>query len=213
LTCPVLAKEKVMKQSKTLASRLRFFKIKKVRAYVLAGGQSRRIGSDKLLFEFNNTTLLKNTLQICSTLFSTVKIVAKDSNKFKSLSTPVLIDSTLADGPMAGVISALEDCSDDYCFITGADFYDFNEDVIKKVVKSYQNEQYLGLKINGRLQPLCGIYHYSCLVEFKKIAQTKNYKMADSLEQLNSRYIEILLPKWRNINHPEDLEAIRRDHV
>jgi molybdopterin-guanine dinucleotide biosynthesis protein A len=202
-----------MIKSKTLADRLRFFDSNKVSAYVLAGGQSRRIGSDKLFFGFNNTTLLKNTLQICSILFSNVKIVAKDSNKFESLSTPVLIDSTLADGPMAGIITALEDCLNDYCFITAADFYDLNEDIIHKVLQSYKNEQYLGLKINNRLQPLCGIYNRSCLPVLFNIAQTKNYKMLDAIKHLQSRYIELTLDNWRNINDPEDLETIRRENV
>jgi len=202
-----------MINKRTLADRLRFFKIKKVRAYVLAGGQSRRIGLDKLLFEFNDTSLLKNTLQICSYIFSDIKIVAKDSYKFRSFSMPVLLDSTLADGPMAGIISALEDCKNDFCFVTAADFYDLNESIIHKVLKSYLNEQFLGLKINNRLQPLCGIYHRSCLPELKNIALTKNYKMVDALRQLQSRYIELSLNKWRNINNLEDLEAIRKEYV
>lgn len=202
-----------MINEETLADRLRFFNTKKVRAYVLAGGQSRRIGLDKLLFEFNNTTLLKNTLKICSCLFSDVKIVAKDSYKFESLSNLVLIDSTLADGPMAGIITALEDCLDDFCFITAADFYDLNENIISYILQSYLKDQYLGLKINNRLQPLCGIYHRSCLPVLKEISLTKNYKMVDALKQLQSRSIELSIKKWRNINNPEDLEEIKREYV
>lgn len=184
-----------------------------ITAYILAGGQSRRLGTDKLFAEINQTNLLQKTIETCSNLFSSVKIVAKESSKFEILATSVLLDSDLADGPMAGIISSLEDCHDEFCFITAADYYDLSEAILHTIIESYRNEQYLGLKINGRLQPLCGVFHKSCLPKLKEIAKTKNYKMVDALESLDSHYVEVSFPKWRNINYSEDLEEIRRENV
>ncbi|MFQ5608576.1 MAG: molybdenum cofactor guanylyltransferase, partial [Candidatus Zixiibacteriota bacterium] len=93
-------------------------------AYVLAGGQSRRMSGDKLFLEINGKSLLKRTLEVCRSRFDEVWIVAKESEKFAGLDYPVVIDWPGADGPLAGIIAALSDCTESACFVTAADLYD-----------------------------------------------------------------------------------------
>jgi molybdenum cofactor guanylyltransferase len=202
-----------MRFDKTLAKRPRFFNKIEITAYILAGGQSSRIGFDKLLTQVNNNNLLEKTIKSCSLIIKTVKIVAKEKTKFAQFPNEILIDSHSADGPLAGIIAALEDCSKEFCFITAADFFDLNSHIISTIINEYANEQYLGMFINGMRQPLCGIYHKSSLHTMKKSAGESNYKMSDVLKKLNARFVKTNIAPWRNINHPIDFEAIKREYV
>lgn len=186
---------------------------KNVAAYILAGGQSRRIGYDKLLAPIPKLSLIENSLLICQQVCNPVKIAAKEKEKFASLCVEIVIDDPTTDGPLAGIIAILEDCPDEYCFITAADFYDLNSELIMATIENYKNEQYFSFKINDRIQPLCGIYNKSTLGVMKEAALQSDYKMHEILKHLDTRFLPIKINPWRNINNSEDLEFIRRGNV
>lgn len=184
-----------------------------ITGYILAGGQSRRIGLDKLFETFGTESLLQKTIATCQKSTSEIYIVAKDKLKFENFPLKVLIDDPIADGPLSGIITALKDCKNEYCFITAADFYDLKPEIIQNLIRSYQNEQFLGMNINNEVQPLCGIYNKSCLPILEQAAKNDIYKMKNILENLNSKFIDVKITPWRNINLPEDLEEIKQEYV
>ncbi len=184
-----------------------------IAAYILAGGQSRRMGLDKLFESVGSQSLLTKTIETCHNITSETYIVAKDKRKFEALPYKILIDDPIADGPLAGIITALKNCKEEYCFVTAADFYDLNPELIQNLAKIYKNEQFLGMNINNRIQPLCGIYNKSCLQVLQEAAKNCNYKMKNILENINSKFINIEISPWRNINLPEDLEDIKQAYV
>jgi len=177
-------------------------------AYILAGGQSRRLGQDKLFVRHKGRSLLSHTIEICTEVFDTVKIVAKSTEKFQSTSCEVVIDWPGADGPMAGIIAALQDCRDDCCFIVAADLPDLNKDVITTIINTYTDQQYAGLQEKDKPQLLCGIYHISALSVLTAQAKKGNYCMTDTLKDLSHTLIPVTSSTWRNVNRPSDLEKL-----
>ena len=184
-----------------------------ISTYILAGGQSRRMGLDKLFESFGTESLLKKTIATCLKTTKRIKIVAKEKTKFEEIPYQVLLDDPIADGPLAGIITALKDCREGHCFITAADFFDMNPEIIRSLIELYRDEQFLGMIINNQKQPLCGIYNKDCLPALEQAAHNNNYKMTSVLETLNSKYLTVNVSPWRNINFPEDLEVIKRENV
>ncbi|UCD94391.1 MAG: molybdenum cofactor guanylyltransferase [Candidatus Zixiibacteriota bacterium] len=184
-----------------------FFMVSKdLIAYVLAGGSSRRMNTDKLFLKIGGKSLLERTIATCEACFEQVKLVAGQSAKFSSLGYTVVLDSPRAGGPMAGVIAALEDCDTDSCFVTAADLVDLSAEVIYSLVSRYRGQQYLGLIETDGLQPLCGIYHKSSLQAFYRCAQNNEFCMDASMKALNHNGVVLPPGQWRNINCPKDLE-------
>lgn len=198
-----------MKYEKTLASRLGFFNANEISAFILAGGQSKRFGYDKLLAQIGDTSLLDNTITVFSKLFKNVIIVAKDITKFSDYHIPILLDDPVAKGPMSGIIAALKHCPTDYCFLSASDFWGIKPDIIYHLYNTYNNEDFLGYSINGRIQPLFGIYKKSSLKSIQRAAEKGKYSLVDVLESFNSRYVQIRLENWRNVNYPSDLKNLR----
>jgi molybdopterin-guanine dinucleotide biosynthesis protein A len=178
---------------------------KKITAYILAGGGSRRMGVDKLFLQVDGQSLLERAIAVCESYFGQVKLVSGDADKFSSLDYPVVLDSPKAKGPMAGVIAALEDCQSDSCFVTAADLLDLRTEILASIIAGYNGQQYFGLLESGGIQPLCGIYHKSALEVFYKFAKENNYGMTEAVKNLAHDGIIVPAGSWRNINCPEDL--------
>ena len=177
-------------------------------AYILAGGQSRRMGRDKLFIEMNEQSLLSRTMSSCRAVFSEVALVARSKEPFSQFDCRILIDMPGIDGPLAGVITAIEDCRSEMLFITAADLYDLNADTIRTLLKTYNGEQYLGIRERDHIQPLCGIYAKTALDTLLKAAQEGTTRMSEAIHGLECRFIPPPSGNWRNINSPEDLKTL-----
>ena len=181
-------------------------------AYILAGGQSRRMGRDKLFLKCGDEPMLMRTIRICRDAFATVTLVARSRAKFESLGCTVLLDNPQAQGPLAGVIAALEECTEECCFVTAADLYDLDTQIIDRLCASYRGEQYLGLRESDLPQPLCGIYHRSALPHLKRRAAVGQFRMIEAIAGLEHRMLPIGNENWQNINCPSDLNDIGVRH-
>ncbi|MFH1701265.1 MAG: molybdenum cofactor guanylyltransferase [Candidatus Zixiibacteriota bacterium] len=173
-------------------------------AYILAGGSSSRMGINKLSLKWKGQSLLERIIETCASECDKIRLVGniiliKEIRGFK-----VLPDFPLARGPMAGVLSALEDCPEDICFITAADLIDVTSQNIADLFKRYAGEQFLGYCEDGGPQPLCGIYHKSASEIMLAMAEQSNFKMQDVVVRLDARLLPLTNKKWRNINTPRD---------
>lgn len=179
-------------------------------AYVLAGGKSRRLGRDKLFVPIEGRPLLERTLRVCREVFPDVKILAREKTKFANFDCAIVLDHPQAQGPLAGIISALEDCSDPACFITAADLCDLDHRVIHELLAEYDGEDYFGLNEGARRQPLCGIYSATALDVLRERAEQGVFDLQSALDCLITRFIPAPTGRWRNINTEIDLKQAAR---
>lgn len=213
---PELAKENVM-HSQYRGHPAAFLHSDRIcrRAYLIAGGDSRRMGRDKLFITVGNQTLLSHVHSILGNRFHEVTIVARNHEKFAELPYRVIIDSPEAQGPLAGLISALDDCPEKYCFVCAVDLPDISTEIIDRLLAAFAGEDYLGLREtaigpdgpNARIQPLCGIYSKSVVPTLIRQASTGDYCLSDAISKLNTESIEPDSKKWRNLNYPSDVEG------
>lgn len=174
-------------------------------AYILAGGQSRRMGQDKLFLTLDGSTLLERVMYTCRKSFRLTKLVAKGQNKFRKFDIPVLLDYPGVAGPLAGILAALRDCRESACFISAADLPDLDGETIYDLVHQYEGEEFLGLKETENIQPLCGIYSTALIDRLLKESKKPDYRIHEIIMTLNYRLLPVKKNVWRNINTPQDL--------
>jgi molybdopterin-guanine dinucleotide biosynthesis protein A len=162
------------------------------------------MGTNKLSLKWKGQSLLERIIETCASVCDEVKLVGNSAEINRTETLKVLSDFPRAQGPMAGVISALGDCSEDICFITAADLIDITSQNIIELFRGYAGEQFFGYSEDGFSQPLCGIYHKSALKIMLSMAERDNFKMQDAVEKLNSRLLPVPNKIWRNINTPRD---------
>src|SRR6266545_2118960 len=91
----------------------------KVTAFVLAGGKSTRMGTDKAFLEFQGRSLLQNALELAQNVAGEVRIVG-DPERFSPWGT-VVQDFYLDRGPLGGIHAALASSSTDLNLMIAVD--------------------------------------------------------------------------------------------
>jgi molybdenum cofactor guanylyltransferase len=92
---------------------------------VLAGGQSRRFGSDKALAQFRGMTLLEHVLRGLTALgFAQVVLTAKEPQRYAAIAfagIELVMDEHAAQTPLAGLLAGLKASRHELVFACAAD--------------------------------------------------------------------------------------------
>src|SRR5256885_8246683 len=81
---------------------------KGVAGYILAGGGSTRFGRDKALAEIGGRPMLEGMIELLQSVTRPVKIVGV-AGKYAAFGAEIVEDRWPGEGPLGGIITALED--------------------------------------------------------------------------------------------------------
>jgi molybdopterin-guanine dinucleotide biosynthesis protein A len=98
--------------------------VQSVSIALLAGGQSRRLGTDKamLRLEEGGSTLLERTVAACADFTDDLYVVAPAERGYHAHGLRIVDDRYPGQGPVGGVITALEVSSNPCCLVLGCDY-------------------------------------------------------------------------------------------
>ena len=77
---------------------------------ILAGGQSKRMGKDKLFLELNNKKLIEHTIDKVNKYFKKVIIITNQDNEFFSKNNLTTVKDCIEGqlGPLVGILTAMK---------------------------------------------------------------------------------------------------------
>jgi len=189
-------------------------------AFVLAGGKSSRMGSDKAFLELNGSTLLARALSLAKAVTKNLSIVGT-REKFESiereLQVPVIEDVYRGQGPLAGIHAALRGTRTELNLVISVDMPFLESRFLEFLVTQARSCDAVVTvpRANGSFQPLCAIYR----PQFREVAQRAldqgNNKIGAlfSASEVSVRIIEedeirklaFDPAMFHNLNTPEDL--------
>ena len=129
---------------------------------VLAGGQSRRMGTDKALLTVDSVTLLDRTVGVLSDVVDSVYVVGGDH---EAAGSAVYVDDLFpGEGPVGGLVSALASADTDALIVTGCDLPSLTVDIVRQVLDALRvsGADYVVPLANGRRQWHCAAFHRRC---------------------------------------------------
>jgi molybdopterin-guanine dinucleotide biosynthesis protein A len=131
-------------------------------ALVLAGGESRRFGSDKALAPFRGATLIEQVLRGLRSLgFAQIAITAKDPAKYAALAAgaELVEDGCAQQTPLAGLAAGLRASRHELVFACAADM-PFAPDaaLIDALVGALPGHDAAVPEGGAALQPLCAVW-------------------------------------------------------
>ncbi len=136
---------------------------------VLAGGQSRRMGQDKALIPFGNSTLLEHIVTVLRKLTPTVVVVAATADKYVVEGCRVVGDRFPDQGPIGGIITGLEaiqkhNAAITRCLVVACDMPYLDAEVLAQfaLLGGIDNEAVVPISAQG-IEPLCACYHLDAL--------------------------------------------------
>ena len=181
--------------------------------FVLAGGKSSRMGSDKAFLELGGGTLLARALRVLREVTPDVRIVG-GRGKFGEFGT-VIEDIYCETGPLGAIHAGLRTSQAELNLMLPVDLPLMRAEFLAWLCeKASQNKAVVTVpRAGGRLQPLCAVYRR----EFAKVAeaalqQGKN-KIDPLFEEVESEIVEVpeTFPPgmFSNLNTPEEWEKAR----
>ena len=184
-----------------------------ISGFILAGGKSKRMGTDKALLKIQNEPLLKRILDLINPFCDSIKISGNNIG-YADFGAPIISDSFMGCGPIAGIYSCLLHSSTEWNLILGVDLPFLNVELIEYLISGVGDFDCIIPKHNSGIEPLAGLYHVRILPEVEKMIQSGDYKLMNMLGKLNTRYLDCayLVEKYprlfTNLNRPEDYHSI-----
>ncbi len=172
---------------------------------ILAGGKSSRMGRDKALITFGETSLSEFQYKRAEKLFKRVFISAK-WEKF-DFDPPLIKDAHATFSPLGAIVGVLERLEDAFFIPVDTPFLTKKE--IAKIYSAYEEFPEFNAYIaqTSRLHPLVGIYKKNSLPLLREALKNNRHRMHEVIDKLN-----VLTVKFEdenpffNINRPEHYE-------
>ncbi len=180
--------------------------------YIVCGGKSSRMGSDKASFLLNGKSFLQHITESASKLKNEIKLISS-LKKHENLNYPLVPDLKKEKGPVCGITSALSDSKTENNLILSCDIPFIEYNALHWLIGKHSiNYDATVISCNQKKMPLIGIYNTACLKTFKTHLEKDHLKLMNVLNNLNVNYVEVP-EKWTkqvaNINTQEQLKAIQ----
>jgi molybdopterin-guanine dinucleotide biosynthesis protein A len=186
-------------------------------AFILAGGKSSRMGTDKVLLQLNGLTLLDRTLAIANSVTHDVRIVG-DQTKLAGL-TNVIADRYPNCGPLGGIHAALASSPAELNLMLAVDLPFLESKFLEYLVSAARQSQTTVTvpRAAGGLQPLCAVYRRSFAELAEQALRVGKNKIdrlfvpADTcvLEEEELKRAGFSAGMFQNVNTPEDWEQAK----
>jgi len=188
-----------------------------VTAFVLAGGKSSRMGSDKAFLHLGAETLLSHALSVAGAAAAEVRIVG-DAKKFAAFGR-VVEDVYRGRGPLGGIHAALSSSTTDLNLLLAVDLPFVTANFIEYLLsRARESGAIVTLpRAGGGLQPLCAVYLRSFAEVAEQSLRAGKNKIDSLFATVGTRVIEedelvragFSVGMFRNLNTPHELDQAR----
>jgi len=192
-------------------------------AVILAGGFSRRFGSDKGLVLLTNKPLVRHLIDKVSPVVDEILVVVSSKEQKKNFEPVVentaklVIDQEDTQSPLVGAITGFESANSEYSLLLPCDAPLVSTQIIQFLLDLCINRHAVIPRWpSGYLEPLQAVYHTkSALTAAKTALKTGHLNMRSMIDNLQGvRYVSTMvleqleprLVSFFNVNTPQDLK-------
>ena len=184
-----------------------------VAMFVLAGGKSTRMGTDKAFIRLDGLTLLARALAVARLVTADVRIVG-DAAKFGAFA-PVVEDVFRECGPLGGIHAALRASAAELNLMLAVDLPFVSRGLIEYLITRARSSDAIVTvaRAGGGWQPLCAIYRREFVDVAEKALLQGRYKIDTLFDMQRTQVIDedeltgrgFSREMFRNLNTPEEL--------
>lgn len=185
---------------------------------VLAGGQSRRLGTNKAVVEIGGVPLIERVLAHLRRLSDDLLIVTNEPETYRSLGGRLVGDEWPGMGSLGGIYSGLRAARHERGLVVACDMPFLNSRLLQWMIDlSREYDVVMPRFDDGRMEPLHAVYGRACLGPMEAQLRQGDLRIINILPHLRVRYlaqseIDALDPQhlsFFNVNTQEDLERAR----
>ncbi|WP_321368669.1 molybdenum cofactor guanylyltransferase [uncultured Draconibacterium sp.] len=177
---------------------------------ILAGGLSKRMGTDKALLEIEGKTLLERAISLCKP-FSSELLISSNHKSHTSFGYRVVEDEIKNCGPMGGIYSCLKQSDNAWNLVLSVDAAYINDNFLEFLISNAGDFDAVVPFTEKGAEPLIALYNKSICPAMEKKLQAGDYRVQNLLRESNTKWLDSgkLLEEnkrlFTNLNRPEDL--------
>jgi molybdopterin-guanine dinucleotide biosynthesis protein A len=189
--------------------------------FVLAGGKSSRMKTDKAYLEFGGETFLTHAARTLAPVCEgRVKIIL-NRNQTAPENFEYICDEFAERGALGGIHAGLKNCRTVWAIILAVDLPFVSSAAIQKLIQiALETNEFSAIvpvQRDGRLQPLCAVYRVNdCLPKLENLLnKTSSASVKDFLQLVPTRRIEQIElttdageDLFFNVNRPADFRQL-----
>jgi molybdopterin-guanine dinucleotide biosynthesis protein A len=194
--------------------------------FILAGGQSSRMGVDKGLLEIAGAPIIVRAAQLVESVVGAAAVVVGTPEKYQGLGLRAIADDWPGCGPLGGIATALRASEADWNLIVACDLPYLTREWLEYLLQRARDseaEAVVPMNLtpeNKRgAEPLCAAYHKGCEPALRRALERGVRKVTDGLAELRVEVIEPMEWKgfdsgghlFKNVNTPADYEQAKRN--
>jgi len=186
--------------------------------FILAGGESSRMGRDKALLEIDGVPMILRATRLMESVAGNSVIIG-DSVRLEGLDLRIVADDFPGAGPLGGIATALRTSITEWNLVIACDLpYLTGEWLEFLVTRACGSEADAVLPMNERgAEPLCAMYRKPAEAAIRRALDHGTRKVTDGLAGVPTEFIEP--GEWKgfdsggllfkNMNSPADYEEAR----
>jgi len=183
-------------------------------AFILAGGASSRMGTDKSQLLLKNQTFVERLAATLQTVTDTIRLVGSSQNS--KLTT--VADVYPQWGALGGLHAALNACRREWAIVVACDLPLVTAELFRRLADlTMDHDAVVPIQPDGRPQPLAALYRAKpCAGRATELIEAGRRRPLDLLESVNTRWVQFaeianLAQAERffvNINTPDDYYGV-----
>lgn len=184
-----------------------------VRGFLVAGGRSSRMGRDKALLPYRESTLLTHALGLLREVTPDVAILCGPERRYEDLGIPVVTDAVCGVGPLAGLYSALLSASIDkreQILWLGVDLPLVPPSLLERLLRELELADVAMARTTRGIEPLCAAFRTAPTLEAVRHALLDGrLKLTAAFASLTVHTVDAEDADFVNVNSPEEYERVR----
>lgn len=188
--------------------------------FVVAGGQSRRMGRDKALLPWNGGTLLDHAVTRLRAVCREVRVLSGGDRRYADRGLPVDVDAIADGGPLAGLATALTVAAPRSVLLLGVDIPFVTVPLLAHIRDALAGWDAAVPVLAPGAEPLCAAYGAACGAAVQGVLTAGQRKMTSFWPRVRVRQLgeEDLAPfgpsarLFRNLNDSSEYDAARTDN-
>lgn len=185
-------------------------------AIIMAGGPSSRMGTDKAMLPINGRPLIAHLYNQLRPHFEQILISTNPTqqHKYAFLGADVITDRIPGQGPLMGIVSALQASANELNFVVACDIPQADISFVKKMlIEAEQYDVVIPTTGPSRYEPLFAVYKKSSLRAMNDVLAEGRRKIIDIFSKCKVKFINLHDAQWYvNLNTRVDYEKYESKH-
>lgn len=196
--------------------------MRKIDGFILAGGESKRMGSPKAELRLGGLSMIERSGQALQSISDHIFVVGSSSgdHTFETLADDFDPYTPQRRAAIIGLYTALKNCRAPYAAVLACDLPFVTSRLFERLVEILISFADAGAVVpvqpDGRLQPLCAVYRPdACLTTIRAALDSDDWRLQETVASLNIRTVKFAEIAdldssenfFFNLNTPADFDA------